>query len=113
MIKTKKVNGINYVAVKGNDNSDRILIFLPGIGSFKENYIKHLFKLRPYYKTLYSVDLPEQGSKRSWGIGNTVDNLKEFINIIDDNNIRSIHLSGHSVGALSAYSFSPQSLNTA
>jgi hypothetical protein len=57
------------------------------------------------YAFLYCLDLPEQGSKGSWTIGNMVDNLKEFINSIDDPFIDEIHLAGHSAGATAIISF--------
>ncbi|MEN8153322.1 MAG: hypothetical protein ABFR75_04810 [Acidobacteriota bacterium] len=98
-------NDISYIKVDGQNKLNKVLIFLPGIGACKENYIEHLKSLDHYYSKLYSLDLPEQGSKGTWRIGNMVSNLNEFIKIIDDNSVHSIDLAGHSAGAIAILSF--------
>ncbi len=105
MFVTESINGISFLRIDGQINNGTILIFLSGIGTCKENYIDHLDSFKSYYETIYSMDLPEQGSKGNWTIGNHVNNLKEFIRILDNSTINKIHLAGHSAGALAIISF--------
>lgn len=97
--------GISFFQIKGRNANGKILIFLPGIGAVKENYIIHLKSFISHYSFIYSIDLPEQGSKGFWGIGEMVENLKIFISSVDSSNIKSIHLAGHSAGAIAIISF--------
>jgi pimeloyl-ACP methyl ester carboxylesterase len=105
MFETENINGIHFLQIDGQLENGIILIFLTGIGTCKENYIEHLISFRSDYETIYTMDLPEQGSKGKWTIGNHVNNLKEFIRVLDNPHIRQIHLSGHSAGALAIISF--------
>jgi pimeloyl-ACP methyl ester carboxylesterase len=99
------INGISYGFIETHNSSDRILIFLPGIGACKESYIEHISEFHDYYSMMYILDLPEQGSKGFWQIGVMVEMLAEFIGNIDTPLIRRIDLGGHSAGALAAFSF--------
>lgn len=94
-------NGLSILEAKGRGLSNKILIFLPGIGAYKENYISHVINFIPFYRKLFIIDLPEQGSKGKWRIGTTADNLKEFLVHIS-NECESIDLGGHSAGALAS-----------
>lgn len=105
MIESKSINQICYYEIDGHGPGKKILIFLPGIGSKKENYIVHLNSFIACYETIYAIDLPEQGSKGEWRIGVMVDNLKEFIRLMVTDNDIKIDLAGHSAGALSILSF--------
>ncbi|WP_298238075.1 alpha/beta hydrolase [uncultured Algibacter sp.] len=98
-------NTISYLEILGVKSINKVLIFLPGLGAYKENYIDFSKSFSNNYKSIYILDLPEQGSKGEWTIGNMVDNLKEFINRIDQSYISEIHLAGHSAGALAIVSF--------
>lgn len=99
------LSNISYLQIKGKEKQSKVLIFLPGLGAYKENYIRYAESLAPNYKSVYILDLPEQGSKGEWTIGNMVDNLKEFIRKIDVSSISEIHLAGHSAGAVAIISF--------
>jgi len=99
------INGISYGFIETGSASSRILIFLPGIGAYKESYIRHIKAFTHYYAKMFILDLPEQGSKGSWQIGYMVENLAEFIQSIDSSEISRIDLAGHSAGALAAISF--------
>lgn len=101
---TGNINGINYFMISGHVSNGRVLIFLPGIGAYKENYCQHLAYFRDHYQYIYAIDLPEQGSKGVWSIKCMVDNLNEFIHYCDSNEIQCFHLSGHSIGALAVFS---------
>ena len=70
-IVSENINGIEYFKLKGN-KPHKILIFMPGLGMYKENYISHLQNFINSYETIYCIDLPEQGSKYNWRIGNMV-----------------------------------------
>jgi pimeloyl-ACP methyl ester carboxylesterase len=83
----------------------RVLIFHPGIGAYKESYVRFLDRLAPYYSSIYCIDLPEQGSKGRWRIGVMTDNLRELVRLIDNENVDRIDLGGHSAGALAVLSF--------
>lgn len=99
------IKGISFSQFNGENINGKVLIFLPGIGVVKENYILHLKSFISHYSQIYSIDLPEQGSNGSWCIGEMVNNLKIFINYIDNPNIKTIHLAGHSAGAVAIISF--------
>lgn len=99
------ISGISYGFIETSSTSDRILIFLPGIGAYKENYVDHILAFTPYYSKLFILDLPEQGSRGCWQIGVMVEQLAEFIRSIDSPGINRIDLAGHSAGALAAISF--------
>ena len=99
------IKGINFSQLKGKSNNGKILIFLPGIGALKENYSQHLQAFLNSYSSIYSINLPEQGSVGNWSIGTMVENLKTFISYIDNPNINIIHLAGHSAGAIAVLSF--------
>ncbi len=105
MITSHLKSGISYITLEGTGAKGSVLIFLPGVGACKKNYIYHLESFRPYYSKIYSIDLPEQGSKGEWKIGTMVDNLAKFIRIIDSDSINKIDLAGHSGGALAILSF--------
>lgn len=100
-----KTNNISSLEISGKNLKDKVLIFYPGLGAYKENYIAFSESLASNYKSVYILDLPEQGAKGEWTIGNMVDNLKEFINKIDNENLSEIHLAGHSAGAVAIISF--------
>lgn len=102
---SKNFKDIDYYKIKGLSSCCRVLIFLPGLGAFKENYIEFLNNFKLDYSSIYCLSLPEQGSKGVWTVGFIVDNLKEFIEFINDSNENEIHISGHSIGALSCLSF--------
>ena len=68
MLEIKTHNDIRYLLVNGIQNK-KALIFLPGLGAFKENYFEHALCLKNYYSAIYIFDLPEQGSKGSFTIG--------------------------------------------
>ncbi len=100
-----ETNKIQYLSIRGNDNQNRILIFLPGIGAIKENYFVYAKSIAQNYNKTYILDLPEQGSKGKWTIGTMADNLREFIKEKDRDSIKEIHLAGHSAGAIAVLSF--------
>lgn len=105
MISKRIIEGISYSRIEGTGTKNNILIFIPGIGTYRANYVSHLRSFIEYYSFIYILDLPEQGSKGSWRIGDMVDNLKEFIKEIDSTEITNIDLGGHSAGALAIISF--------
>lgn len=105
IVRSKNQNNISYFELEGKSDDYRILIFLPGIGAYKENYLDHLQYFAGLYSKIYALDLPQQGSKGLWTIGNMIDNLKEFIRWIDGSKITEIHLGGHSAGSLAIISF--------
>ena len=81
------------------------MIFLPGLGAYKENYIDFTYRISKKYQFIYILDLPQQGSKGNWTVGSMVDNLKEFLREKDNCSIKEIHLSGHSIGGVAILSF--------
>jgi pimeloyl-ACP methyl ester carboxylesterase len=94
---------INYRKINGNDNENKILIFLPGIGASIDNYEIFARKLINYYSCIYLIDLPSQGSFGEWKIGIIVDMLRIFIEKYVNEN--TLHLAGHSAGALAILSY--------
>ncbi len=100
-----EVKNIQYLKIDGKVNYHRILIFLPGLGAFKENYIDFSEQVSSCYDAIYILDLPQQGSKGEWTIGTMVSNLVSFINHIDNKLVKEIHLAGHSIGAVAILSF--------
>lgn len=100
-----ETKGIRYLKIDGENENGSILIFLPGIGNVKENYLNHLNQFTSLYTTIYAIDLPEQGSQGQWTFGNMVDNLKTFIQEVDNSEIQTIDLAGHSAGSVAIISF--------
>lgn len=105
MFKEGILNGIRYAASETGLDCGRILIFMPGIGAFKESYIEHVSSFSDLYSAIYLVDLPGQGSVGEWQIGIMVEQLAELIRSIDSPEIERIDLAGHSAGALAAITF--------
>lgn len=97
----KNINRVSYIELQGKGAVT--LVFLPGIGVGNENYIDFLNSIKEYYNRIFCLDLPSQGSKGSWRIGNIVQNLHEFIQYIDADT-KLLHLGGHSAGALAVIS---------
>ena len=105
MFKQGILNGISYSVSDTGLNCGRILIFMPGIGAFKESYIEHVSAFSDLYSAIYLVDLPGQGSVGEWQIGIMVEQLAELIRSFDSPEIDRIDLAGHSAGALAAITF--------
>ncbi|MBE0676952.1 MAG: hypothetical protein IH591_20015, partial [Bacteroidales bacterium] len=97
--------GISFASFNCEGESGKIMIFLPGIGTFKENYYSHALSFSQYYSKIYLLDLPEQGSKGNWQIGVMSDQLSEFIKAVDNESVEKIDLFGHSAGSLAVLSF--------
>jgi pimeloyl-ACP methyl ester carboxylesterase len=99
------MNGVSYFRLIGDLKNKRVLVFLPGIGTFKENYIRHLQSFTSYYEFIYAIDLPEQGSKGQWSIGEMVENLAIVIKAEILPAYQCIHLAGHSAGSIAVLSY--------
>ncbi|WP_420580447.1 alpha/beta fold hydrolase [Reichenbachiella sp.] len=104
MVKPKRIKGIGYLSIAGIGNQSKALLFLPGTGAFKENYVTFLEEFRSVYGQIFVLDLPEQGSKGAWLFGQMSANLDEFINLKIDDTVHHIDLMGHSAGALAVLS---------
>jgi len=94
-------NGLSYFTIEGNSKSNKIYIFLPGFGAYKENYISYISFFKDDYNHLYILDLPLQGSKGNGSIDSIIENIAEFSRIIVNKTISIIDIGGHSLGALS------------
>jgi pimeloyl-ACP methyl ester carboxylesterase len=99
------IHNISFREIEANGPPGRVLIFMPGIGTFKENYINHALAFKPLYSGIFLLDLPEQGSSGDWRIGVMAEQLREFIKTVDKESINRIDLIGHSAGSLAVLSF--------
>jgi pimeloyl-ACP methyl ester carboxylesterase len=97
-----QTDGLSYLKFGGQDDNGPLMLVLPGIGAFKENYITFAEQLAPYYSKGLILDLPQQGSKGRWRLGDMTELVDQLLQ--REGTARPLLLVGHSAGGAAALS---------